>query len=66
MKPTIKANMGNTYHTDGTISYWSVINLMWKRKRGDLIPDSELITMSEAERRRIRQHCATYLGVVGR
>lgn len=57
MKPTVKENLSNTYHRDGTVSYWSVYNQQWQRKC--IVPNAELAAMNEGERRRILQHTST-------
>lgn len=60
MKPTIKHNLNNTYHQDGTVSYWDVYRQQWDRRPADRIDDSALVSMAEYERRRIAQHaCLT-------
>lgn len=47
--------MRNTYHRDGTVTYWSVYNQCWER-RVRLLPFLELRAMSKEDRGRIIRH----------
>lgn len=60
MKPTIKRNRANTYHQDGTLSYWDVLDQRWKREFAADISNRVLSTMNEWDRRRIEQHAYTH------
>jgi len=51
MTPKRKPNWANTYHRDGTISYWSVYEQRWQRT-----PDRELAAMDHTERKRAIRH----------
>ena len=53
MNPTIKANGNNTYHRDGSVSYWSVCRQQWVRETADKIANRELAAMRESERQRV-------------
>lgn len=53
MQPNIKTNRKNTYHRDGTVSYWDVYQQQWQRKPADQIEDKALATMTAEERGRI-------------
>ena len=53
-KPTIKPDCcEQTYHRDGTVSYWSVYQQVWVRRPADDIPDRELAAMTERQRCRV-------------
>ena len=45
----------NTYHRDGTVTYWSVYQGHWVR-RATSIPDQELAAMNKAEREKVMRH----------
>jgi hypothetical protein len=45
----------NTYHRDGSITYWSVYNQQWVRKVF-FVPVRELAAMSHEEVDRVRKH----------
>ena len=45
----------NTYHRDGTVTYWSVYEQIWRRLPAAEISDQTLATMSASERRRIER-----------
>lgn len=45
--------MKNTYHRDGTITYWNVFSQAWERKEARIIGDSVLSSMTARERRRV-------------
>jgi|TARA_R110000824_G_scaffold44703_18_gene129899 hypothetical protein len=53
MKPTIKTNLDNTYHTDGTVSYWSCLDQTWHRDLAELIGVADLMTLTPGEREKI-------------
>jgi hypothetical protein len=53
MKPTIKAKQQNTYHRDGTVSYWSVYTQCWERRPANSIPRDDLAAMNADERLRV-------------
>jgi hypothetical protein len=53
MKPTVKPHGRNTYHRDGTVSYWDTFFQSWRRKDAGLISNNTLATMSDKERARI-------------
>ena len=52
-QPNIKSDLANTYHRDGTVSYWSVQDQQWRRLPAGEIPDEDLASMSDRERARI-------------
>ena len=52
-QPTIKADNANTYHRDGTVSYWDVYRQTWDRWPAAAIDDDVLATMTDTERKRI-------------
>lgn len=52
---TIKANGANTYHRDGTVSYWDVYRQLWVREPAAAISDEVLASMSDTERARIER-----------
>ena len=52
-KPSRKAGRANTYHRDGTVSYWDVYAQQWDRQRVSQIPHHNLASMDAAERARI-------------
>lgn len=54
MTPTIKSNLSNTYHRDGTVSYWSVTTQSWIRSR--LISVADRASMTDSERSRMGRH----------
>lgn len=43
------------YHRDGTITYWSVYNQVWKR-HVVYVPDNELSAMSRKNCRKVIKH----------
>lgn len=47
--------MKNTYHRDGTITYWSVYQQQWISHAAE-IPDQELAAMNATERARVLRH----------
>lgn len=53
MKATIKPKQQNTYHRDGSVSYWDIMTQQWERRQATHIPDTVLSTMSQTERGRI-------------
>jgi len=50
------SNFDSTFHRDGTVTYWSVYEQVWRRTSE--IPDSELAAMSIAEREQVERHIA--------
>ena len=54
MNPTIKENRANTYHRDGTVSYWDVYRQQWQRSSS--VSDQVLASMNDAERARVQRH----------
>ena len=54
MNPTNKANRANTYHRDGTVSYWDVYRQQWQRSSS--VSDQVLASMDDAERARVQRH----------
>ena len=54
MNPTIKENRANTYHRDGTVSYWDVYRQQWQRSSS--IRDQVLASMNDAEHARVQRH----------
>ena len=54
MNPTIKANRANTYHRDGTVSYWDVYRQQGQRSSS--VSDQVLASMNDAERARVQRH----------
>lgn len=48
-------NLKNTYHRDGTVTYWSVYDQVWVR-RAARVPDQELAAMSDDEREKVQRH----------
>ena len=53
-KPTIKSDGANTYHGDGTVSYWDVMSQQWGRTQADCIGHNILATMNDDERSKIK------------
>ncbi len=47
--------MQTIFHTDGTVTYWSVYLRQWIR-RADQVSDRELAAMSRDERDRVIEH----------
>jgi len=45
----------NKYHSDGTVTYWSVYHQQWIR-HADHVPDRELAAMSPRVRKRVIKH----------
>jgi len=45
----------NTYHRDGTVTYWSVYNQVWVGHSSD-VPDRELAAMPSDERQKVQRH----------
>ena len=43
----------NTYHRDGTVSFWSVYQNVWERLPASCIDNYELAAMPAAERERV-------------
>lgn len=43
----------NTYHRDGTVTYWDVYRQAWQRKAADAIPAKILTTFNDRERTRV-------------
>ncbi|HEV2452760.1 MAG TPA: hypothetical protein VGY98_00770 [Verrucomicrobiae bacterium] len=54
MKPTIKARVQNTYHRDGTVSYFNVFNQSWERKAATGISHNVLASFKPEERLRVQ------------
>jgi nitrate reductase alpha subunit len=54
-QPTIKPDLANTYHRDGTVSYWDIYCQQWRRD--DDPSDEALASMTDAERARMISHC---------
>ncbi len=52
------AKLNNTYHRDGTVTYWDVYTQTWRRTAADRISDRVLASMDEAERNRIARMAA--------
>lgn len=48
-KPTIKDNARNTYHRDGTVSYYSIYTCTWHRRLVAEIPERDTAAMSRDE-----------------
>ena len=48
----------NTYHRDGTVTYWSIYRSKWQ-ERASTIPDRELASMLPADRERTITHLET-------
>jgi hypothetical protein len=49
------ANTATKYHTDNTVTYWSVYQQVWVRHAAT-VPNRELAAMSGAERERVLRH----------
>ena len=49
-RPTIKPARANTYHRDGTVSFWDIYRQQWRRLAAQDIGDRLLATMSKPER----------------
>ncbi len=47
------SNLKNTYHRDGTVTYWNVYTQTWQRIAAERISDRVLASMTQAERDRI-------------
>jgi len=47
--------MKNTYHKNGTITYWSVYNQQWVKNAAS-IPDEEFAAMSFKDREKSIRH----------
>jgi len=50
---TIKSLCQNTYHRDGTVSFWSIFSKQWLRISATNISDEVLTSMTPRERERI-------------
>ena len=50
----------NTYHADGTITYWNVYRQNWERRAASDIPDRVLASMRSDEREKIQDRIALY------
>lgn len=50
----------NTYHRDGTVTYWDVYAQTWRRTPATAIRARILASMSERERTRIARLAARY------
>jgi hypothetical protein len=57
--PTVKPDRSNTYHRDGTVSFWAVHAQQWKRYPAANIPTPEIATMCASEIRKITKHADT-------
>ncbi len=51
-----KMDYGNTYHRDGTVTYWDVYRQAWTRVAAEKISDESLATMGQPARDRIERH----------
>ena len=47
--------MKNTYHRNGTVTYWSVFSQAWE-SRASCVPDRELAAMDRKECARVMRH----------
>jgi hypothetical protein len=47
--------MKNTYHRDGTVTYWAVFTQAWE-VRANHVPVREMAAMNPHERKRIERH----------
>lgn len=61
MVPTIKRNGDNTYHRDGSVSYWSVHRQQWVRQMAADVPERELAAMISEERKLVLELAARTL-----
>ena len=48
----------NHYHSDGTVTYWSVYQQQWFR-HATHVPDRELAAMSDKVRKRVIDHLSS-------
>ena len=48
----------NTYHRDGTVTFWSVYQQAWSRCAAGQIDHAELAAMNDSERARIARMAA--------
>lgn len=60
--PKYKADRTNTYHKDGSVSYWNVFLQQWCRDRVDQIPDRVLASMSDDDRAKVARHAMRTFG----
>lgn len=51
-------NLKNTYHRDGTVTFWSCYQQVWTRCDAATIDHAELAAMSHTERARIARMAA--------
>lgn len=58
MTPTIKTGYRSTFHRDGTVSFWNVLEQRWERRHAAHIPDAVLATLNDAERNAIARQAA--------
>ncbi len=60
MIPTPKSALENTYHRDGSVSFFDVYLQSWSRCAADHISDQVLASMDEDERSQIAKHADRY------
>ena len=53
-----KMSLKNTYHRDGTVTFWSVYQQVWTRCEASNIDRAELAAMNDSERARIARMAA--------
>ena len=53
-----KMSLKNTYHRDGTVTFWSVYQQVWTRCEASQIDAGELAQMNDSERARIARMAA--------
>lgn len=53
-----KMSLKNTYHRDGTVTFWSCYQQVWTRCDAARIDHAELAAMSDTERARIARMAA--------
>lgn len=51
--PSIRPKMQNTYHRDGSVSYWNILSQCRERRLANQISDAVMATFTKAERERI-------------
>ena len=51
-------SLKNTYHRDGTVTFWSVYQQVWTRCEASQIDAGELAQMNDSERARIARMAA--------
>lgn len=51
-------SLKNTYHRDGTVTFWSVYQQVWTRCDASRIDRAELAAMNDSERARIARIAA--------